>query len=578
MNSPFAPALHAGLLTILLLCGSEANARAGTDGDDIEDRKVGEPGGADDDRRPTAILRNRVHEANPVEVTSEGIPVSGELIIRNERVEISLHDYVRLVLVRNLDLKIAELDADGNSTSVSRARGAFDPEVFATVNGADTERPTASVFTASRSQSLDANLGLRGLLRTGATYGLTFATNYNLQKPSNPFFDFNPSITSSVTLDLTQPLLRGGGAVTESAYDQARLVVQRGDLDLMYRVQLTCYDGVFAYWNLVFELRTRDTAQTALDVATELVGNTASKLRAGVMTDLDLKRVQSEEKRREEELIRAENRLAEAEDRLIALLSPGENLGSWNVEVVPTTGPSEVAAPTPTEQHVVTQALENRQDLMVLQTDLGLADLDLAVANNDLLPQVDFRASYSLSGLSGSLTSGGASSGPRTNASLFRDSLDPIFDSQFERWSIGVDYSYPIGNRAARASVLSARLSKERAVLVLNQQRMVVIRETRTALRDVTDAWARFEASRQGAELATAQYKAEQVRMANQVSTSFEVREAQRDLFEAVDLETRAILDYEIQRARLEQVQGLLAQQYGVLWEAPVEAAGAFRD
>lgn len=108
--------------------------------------------------------------------------------------------------------------------------------------------------------------------------------------------------------------------------------------------------------------------------------------------------------------------------------------------------------------------------------------------------------------------------------------------------------------------------------------RMTIVQEIRGALRDVADAKAATEASREARVLAEEQYQAELVRLENQHSTTFQVRESQRDLFEAQDAETLAIVQYEILLAALERSRGRLAQQYGVEWELTARPEGARAD
>jgi len=99
---------------------------------------------------------------------------------------------------------------------------------------------------------------------------------------------------------------------------------------------------------------------------------------------------------------------------------------------------------------------------------------------------------------------------------------------------------------------------------------MGIVQELRSALRDVADAKAGTEAAREARVLAEEQYRAELTRLENQHSTTFQVREAQRDMFEARDAEIDAITGYEVSLAALDRARGILARKYGREW-APNE-------
>lgn len=496
------------------------------------------------------------------------------LVPGTTRLELTLDACVHAVLTRNLGLKIAEYDNAAIRTDVMQALGAFDPELYATVRGGNSEQPTASSFQAPKNQNFNANTGLRGLTSSGMLYDLNYSLDYNRQSPSNPFFGLNPTLASSLGVALTQPLLRGfGSTVTEAPVEQARLLVARGDLDLYQQVQDTAFTAVQAYWSLVAARRNRDSAKEALDVADELVRNNQKRKDAGVMTRLDVLNAATEAARRKEELIRAENGVGRAEDALKFLLSPGTNLAEWRVEIEPTTPAMLRDEALPDEEQAIVAAFTERSDLRALEVDLDVAALSLEVAENQVLPRFDLLGSYGYGSLAGEVP-GGAN---QQNYDLWKDSLQSLRDRDFNSWTVGVDFSHPIGNRSADALERRARIQKERAYMTWLERRMNVVRELRTALRDVADAKAATEASTQARILAEEQLQAEQVRLDNQHSTTFQVREAQRDLFEAQDAETAAITQYEILLAGLERARGRLAQQYGIRWEPARRLEGAAR-
>ncbi len=488
------------------------------------------------------------------------------------RIEMSLEECVRKVLTDNVGLHLSALGNEARAAAVEEAFGAFDPELYSSVTGADREEPTASSFQAPRNQSLNGSLGLRGLFRSGLSYDLGYQLSFNRQSPTNPFFGFNPTFSSDLALNVTQPLLRGfGSTVTEAPVEQARLLLVRGDLELDAQLQETAFRAVEAYWTLVRSRKERDTAETALEVAQELVRNNQKRLDAGVMTRLDVLTAQAEAARRQETLIRAQNGVGRSEDALKLLLSPGANPADWQGEIVPTSEAGVHEETLPAEEEVIVSAFSTRSDLRALQVDLRAADLALAVAEDGRRSRLDLRGSYGFAGLAGK-QAGGAS---KNNVDLWGESLGQIRDRDFDQWSLGVDFSHAIGNRAGEAGERRAQIEKERSLMALLERRMAIVQELRGALRDVTDGAAAYQAARQARLLAEEQYQAELTRLENEHSTTFQVREAQRDLFEARDRETAAITQYEVLRAGLFRARGDLSGRYGVEVDIVEPEAGA---
>ncbi len=497
---------------------------------------------------------------SPAPAAPQEIAPAPPLSAPENRLELSLDECVHQVLARNLGLKIALLGTAENRASIQQALGAFDPELYANALGGLSEQPTASTFVPPKNQSLTGKTGLRGLASSGLTYDLGYQLDYNRQSPSNPFFGLNPTVQSGVALNLTQPLLRGfGSTVTEAPVRQAEILVARGDLDLYSQVQSVAFLAVQAYWNFVRAIRERDTAKTALEVADELVANNQKRLDAGAMTRLDVLTAQAEAARRKEGLIRAENGVGRAEDAVKILLSPGGELKDWSVKLVPTTEPQLRDEAPMDEEAAVQEAFLTRTDLQSLEKELEAAELSLTVAKDAVLPKFDLIGSYGLGGL------GGNSAGEtHSNLHLWNDSVDGIVRADSPTWTVGFDFSHPIGNRTAEASRHFAELEKQRSEMNWLQLRMQIVQEMRSALRDVVDAKASSEATTQARILSQEQYQAEVIRLENQHSTTFQVREVQRDLVEAQDAESASITQYEILRAAVERARGTLAQRYGV--------------
>jgi outer membrane protein TolC len=87
------------------------------------------------------------------------------------------------------------------------------------------------------------------------------------------------------------------------------------------------------------------------------------------------------------------------------------------------------------------------------------------------------------------------------------------------------------------------------------------VRELRRAVRDIDTAAKRVEVTRAATVLAQTQLEAEQEKFRLGLSTSFVVLDFQEDLTIARSEETRAVSDYNVALAQLDQLTGTL--RYG---------------
>jgi outer membrane protein TolC len=88
-----------------------------------------------------------------------------------------------------------------------------------------------------------------------------------------------------------------------------------------------------------------------------------------------------------------------------------------------------------------------------------------------------------------------------------------------------------------------------------------IVRQLRQAVRDIDTAMQRVEVTRAATVLAQTQLEAEQEKFRLGLSTSFVVLDFQEDLTIARSEETRAVSDYNVALARLDQLTGTL--RYG---------------
>jgi outer membrane protein TolC len=165
---------------------------------------------------------------------------------------------------------------------------------------------------------------------------------------------------------------------------------------------------------------------------------------------------------------------------------------------------------------------------------------------NQTLPRLDLVGSYGFRGLGGTTIFRDEETGEvfQRIPGDFGDSLDQIRDTDFNNWSLGLQFSYPIFNRAARGARGQAKWTWEASkasVTVLEQNVLV---EVRAAARAIDTAKRSVIAAGKSRELADRNLDAERKKFENGMTTSFQVTQIQNELSAARSNELQAQLVY----------------------------------
>jgi outer membrane protein len=126
----------------------------------------------------------------------------------------------------------------------------------------------------------------------------------------------------------------------------------------------------------------------------------------------------------------------------------------------------------------------------------------------------------------------------------YGDAVSSVFGRDFPTWRVGVNFSYPILNRQARAYQAQAQIARRQSETSFRRLELQVAAEVRSAGRAVETNFKRVASTRAARTLATQRLDAEEKKFAAGMSTNFNVTQAQRDLALAEVAEIRAIADY----------------------------------
>jgi outer membrane protein len=506
--------------------------------------------------------------AKPVEEVKTGEPGGTEAPSRRI-MPLTLEHAIRLAESNSLPLRIDEVDVQIAKGELGRAIGEFDTVFFLSALYEKSKIPSARVVSSPATIGPDGsvtqgssdlrilplvtedyriNTGFRGQLVNGSSYTVDLNYVKSEDESSDGGSDLNPSYRTDVGVAFTQPLLRGyGTAVNKATILSARNTLRGSHHALAESRVQRAREAITGYWNYYFARRFYETRVLLVEQSERLVQINRKKEEVGEMKALDVIEAEAELAQRQQELIVAQNDIERTADELRRLIFDFEDRELWEVELLPLTEASADFEDPPLLRDAAQVALERRPELHRRREFLKNNDLSIVVAENDLLPRLDFDATLRFNQLAGS-------KGKALN-----------FDDDVYSLSAGITLEVPIGNRIARYNLSIARLQKIQALLDYKDAENNVIQEVRNGVREVLNSRKEIEAAREAVRLAAQRFSSELKRKQVGFSTTFDVREAQATWREAIDSETRALFNYEVAKAALAAAQGTLLEHYGIL-------------
>lgn len=464
---------------------------------------------------------------------------------------LSVADAVQMALERNPSLQVQRLQPLIDGTRIDAARAAFDPTVSGSVSRSRREAPqsvlqgdTSGGISDEQAErtSTDGSLGADLLLPTGTrlSVGGTAAVQ---DRPS----DFS---ASRLGASVTQPLLQGArpaanlAVLREARLDQSISVFElRGyTLAIAAEVERAC-------WALVQSEHQLAAFRDALQVSEKQAEETQERIRVGKLPELESVAAQAEVASRRENLINAESELATRRLHLVRLLNPAQS-NAWSTALAVSDLPVPPDSPPGDVEAFVSAALSDRPDLNQARLLLERGELEVIRTRNGLLPKLDLFAGIGRSGYAGSF---GDSVGSPEG-----DGADSV---------VGLQLSYPLFNRAARAGHRKAVLSRMQATEALTNLCSLAQEDVRSAWVEAERARAQVAATAATLALQERKVEAEKIKFREGKSTALLVGQAERDLLASRLGHVRAIAAALVARTELYRQDGSLLARRGIVVE-----------
>jgi len=341
-----------------------------------------------------------------------------------------------------------------------------------------TKFPIVSVNDSATFQ-----MGLSKQTAYGGTLGIVHNINWSYQNSS--FLVWPSAYTTNIQLTLTQPLLgsaplpgQAAGRPVGLEANRAPIVISRLQADAAVwrfkaEIMAHCRSVEQQYWNLAQAHMQYWAAESALNFGNEALKRAQAFLTYGKGTVADLAQAEQRLEQFNLDLVTQTSNLLTTERQLrnILGLPPADNR-----RIIPVTPPTE-ARLEPDWDVSLAQMLNFQPDIVQQQLLVRVAELQLLIARNQLLPQLNANFLYQLNGLGQQLDGAEA---VMTGAAL--KALNPVIAneqraaglnsqpgmySNFVTWQAGFTFQMPLGMRAPLANTRNAQygLLRQRAYL-----------------------------------------------------------------------------------------------------------------
>jgi outer membrane protein len=517
-----------------------------------------------------------------------------EQLVQNGKLMLSLQDAISLALENNMAIDVERYVPWLDQVSLLRAKSGinglvpFDPTFTSNLNIQDSvtplnnpifagvipsgTTPTSSTPPALIQHAGNINFQYNQYFLTGTQLQAAMTNNRNSSNFGS-FNLYNPYLQSTLSVTITQPLLRGFGKLPNTRLIiEAKRTIKVGLSQLEQQVIATTTQVSNDYWELVYARENVKVQEAAVGVSQRLFEENSKRLEIGTLSSLDVLTAKSQLATDRQTLVQAQSVQLQDETTLLNDITKDPlDPAILHAEIIPTTA---ISTPDTGEniriEEAVKEAWQKRPELQQASLNLENAETDVKVSKNELLPSVNIFGEYIATGLGGiqttttSTPTGAFSPGlPVVNSAgtpvvpnAFQgiaattsstvvfpggigQALSRVFQGSYSTFEGGISITLPIRNRAAQADNTQALLNQRQQKTQYRQEQNAIFVSVRNALIAMQEDRASLAAAEEARMLAQQSFADEQERYRLGASTSYNVVLRSRDVTSAEGTELR---------------------------------------
>jgi outer membrane protein TolC len=454
---------------------------------------------------------------------------------------LSLSEAISKAVEKNLDVRAEYYNPAQFEADINRNRAIYDPLLSVQTAYSDSSSAQlASIGTSGNTEAFTFNSSISQLFQSGGTLAFNFNNSRNTSDSTTTLPHY---WQSGVGLSFSQPLLKNMGQEVTEANIRISQISKYASLE---RLKTKLLSTVAQVRNEYFKLYTLREAlavkKVSLELARKILNETKTKVAAGVLPAMEILNADFGFVTREKDLIDAEKAVSDQADllRLLLQLDPQVDIQIKDL-------PSRELY-TPLDDVAISRALSSRPELLEQKRNLELVELQTRVLNNKTKPDLSLNASANLNGVD----------------NRYPQNLEKIGGFDYPGWSIGLMFSYPLGNNAAENDLRKNRLKGEQTALQIKSLEQSIKNDVRSATRSISSGYKQIEVADRGAAFAEERLRAFIRKNEVGLATTKDVLDVENDLVVAKNSQISAVTEYNNAITKLWQTTGELLERQGI--------------
>ncbi len=475
--------------------------------------------------------------------------------------ELSLDEAIRIALKNSEVIRVLSgvtavstgrtiYDPGIANTAIDAARGRFSPTLSLNNTFSSNESGQATItatppgvgIVESQNDSYVLDGSLSELNSLGGTSSLRFGVTRNDLEPG--LVPLNPQTNQFAELSYVQPFLQGAGRPANLApIVIASIETERSFFQLKNSVQQLVQSVIQGYWSLVAARTVRWARRQQVNQSEYAYERELRRMDRGLGDLGDVAQTRVAFTNFKANLIVAEANVLQSEEALLNVLGLSPTAVG---EVIPLTAPQDIRVEY-NWQEVLALAERYRPDIIELKLIIEADLQQLIISQNQAQPKLDGVALYRWDGVQGRTPS---------EASVGSNGLSD--------WTLGVNFSVPLGLRTARANVRQRELIIRRDRANLEQGLHAAVHLLALNIRNQDQFFEQYLALVEARAAAEDNLRVQKAEFANGRTIFLNVLQAIVDWGNAVSAEAQSLTQYNSELANLELQTGTILEVHGV--------------